>query len=45
LITNQLYQTDGIRILVTVEQLDDAGNVALTRVQEHVIEAVRRPMQ
>ena len=43
LITNQLYQTDGIRIVVTVEQLSEAGEVVLTRVQEHVIEAVRRP--
>ncbi len=45
LITNQLYQTDGIRILVTVEQFDEADAVALTRVQEHIIEAVRRPLQ
>lgn len=45
LITNQLYQTDGIRIVVTVEQLSEAGEVVLTRVQEHIIEAVRRPIQ
>ncbi len=43
LITNQLYQTDGIRIVVTVEQLSEAGEIILTRVQEHVVEAVRRP--
>lgn len=45
LITNQLYQTDGIRIVVTVEQLSETGEVVLTRVQEHIIEAVRRPIQ
>jgi hypothetical protein len=44
LITNQLYQTDGIRILVTVEHLSDAGEILLTRIQEHIIEAVRRPL-
>ena len=44
LITNQLYQTDGIRIVVTVEHFNTAGEVILTRVQEHVIEAVRRPL-
>lgn len=44
LITNQLYQTDGIRILVTVEQLSDTNEVVLTRIQEHILEAVRRPL-
>ncbi|PKL47884.1 MAG: hypothetical protein CVV42_11340 [Candidatus Riflebacteria bacterium HGW-Riflebacteria-2] len=45
LMTNQLYQTDGIRIIVTVEQLAETGEVVLTRVQEHILEAVRRPVQ
>lgn len=44
LITNQRYQTDGIRIIVTVEQLSEAGQVLLTRIQEHILEAVRRPL-
>ncbi|OGK09026.1 MAG: hypothetical protein A2W80_06760 [Candidatus Riflebacteria bacterium GWC2_50_8] len=44
LITNKLYETDGIRIQVTVNQLSDTGTIVLTRVQEHVIEAKRRPL-
>ena len=44
LITNQLYQTDGIRILVTVDQVSDAGATVLTRTQEHTLEAIRRPL-
>ncbi|HAE40891.1 MAG TPA: hypothetical protein DCG57_19990 [Candidatus Riflebacteria bacterium] len=44
LITNKLYETDGIRIQVTVNQLSETGTVVLTRVQEHVIEAIRRPL-
>lgn len=44
LITNKLYETDGIRIQVTVNQLSDTGAIVLSRAQEHVIEAKRRPL-
>lgn len=44
LITNQVFDTDAIRIVVTIEQINDSDVVLLTRVQEHVIEAVRRPL-
>ena len=44
LVTNKVYQTDGIKITVTVTHLSPGGDPLITRVQEHVIEAVRRPL-
>jgi len=44
LITNKLFDVDGIRIQVTIEQPRSDGSIRLTRTMEHVIQANRRTL-